>query len=201
MPETQRPGRGMSKGRMEAFTDGVVAIIITIMVLELKVPAGHDFAALAASLPVFLAYVLSYINIGLYWNNHHHLMQAVEHVNGRALWANLFLLFWLSLAPFAIRWMDESDFSALPTAAYGVVFAMAAIGYFQLQAEGIRCNGPHSILVAAIGDDRKGKLSLTLYLLAIPLAFASPWLSIAIYVAISALWFVPDKRIERLHEG
>jgi len=201
MPETQKPGRGMAKGRMEAFTDGVVAIIITIMVLELKVPAGHDFAALVASLPVFLAYVLSYINIGLYWNNHHHLMQAVERVNGRALWDNLFLLFWLSLAPFVIRWMDESDFSALPTAAYGVVFAMAAIGYFRLQAEIIRCNGPDSVLAAAIGDDRKGKLSLTLYILAIPLAFASPWLSITIYVGIAALWFVPDKRIERLHEG
>jgi uncharacterized membrane protein len=201
MPETLKPGRGMPKGRMEAFTDGVVAIIITIMVLELKVPAGHDFAALAASLPVFLAYVLSYINIGLYWNNHHHLMQAVERVNGRALWANLFLLFWLSLAPFVIRWMDESEFAALPTAAYGVVFAMAAIGYFWLQAEIIACNGPESILAAAIGDDRKGKLSLTLYLLAIPLAFITPWLSIAIYIAIAAMWFVPDRRIERLHAG
>jgi uncharacterized membrane protein len=144
MPETQKPGRGMPKGRMEAFTDGVVAIIITIMVLELKVPAGHDFAALAASLPVFLAYVLSYINIGLYWNNHHHLLQAAERVNGRALWANLFLLFWLSLAPFVIRWMDESGFAALPCAAYGVVFAMAAIGYFWLQAEIIACTIPFS---------------------------------------------------------
>ncbi len=201
MPEAQKPGRGMPKGRMEAFTDGVIAIIITIMVLELKVPAGHDFAALAASLPVFLAYVLSYVNIGLYWNNHHHLMQAVERVNGRALWANLFLLFWLSLAPFAIRWMDDSAFAALPTAAYGVVFAMAAIGYFWLQAEVAACNGPDSILATAIGDDRKGRLSLTLYLLAIPLAFVSPWLSIAIYVAIAAMWFVPDSRIERFLKG
>ncbi|MGA2636618.1 TMEM175 family protein [Methylocella sp.] len=197
MPETQQPGRGMPKGRMEAFTDGVVAIIITIMVLELKVPAGHDFAALAASLPVFLAYVLSYINIGLYWNNHHHLMQAVERVNGRALWANLFFLFWLSLAPFVIRWMDESGFVALPTAAYGVVFVMAGIGYTWLQAEIIACNGPNSILAAAIGDDRKGKLSLALYFIAIPLAFVTPWLSIAIYIVITALWFVPDKRIEQ----
>jgi uncharacterized membrane protein len=201
MPETQKSGPGMSKGRMEAFTDGVIAIIITIMVLELKVPAGHDLAALAASLPVFLAYVLSYINVGLYWNNHHHLMQAVERVNGRALWANLFLLFWLSLVPFVIRWMDESDFTALPTAAYGVVLAMAAIGYFWLQREVIACNGPDSVLAAAIGEDRKGHLSLALYILAIPLAFISPWIAIALYVAVAAMWFIPDRRIEKLAQG
>jgi uncharacterized membrane protein len=196
MAETQKPARGMAKGRMEAFTDGVVAIIITIMVLELKVPAGHDFAALAASLPVFLAYVLSFINVGLFWNNHHHLMQAVRWVNGRALWANLFLLFWLSLVPFVIRWMDENDYTALPTAAYGLVLAMAAIGYNSLQREIIACNGADTFLADAIGDDRKGKLSLALYFMAIPLAFASPWLSIAIYILIAALWFAPDRRIE-----
>ena len=142
---------------------------------------------------MFLAYVLSYINVGLYWNNHHHLMQAVERVNGRALWANLFLLFWLSLAPFVIRWMDESAFAALPTAAYGVVLAMAAIGYFCCRRESSPATGPNSALAAAIGDDRKGKLSLALYVIAIPLAFLAPWISIAIYVAIAAIWFVPDR--------
>jgi uncharacterized membrane protein len=186
---------------MEAFTDGVLAIIITVLVLELRVPHGDDLAALAASLPVFLAYVLSYINVGLYWANHHHLLQAVERVNGRALWANLFLLFWLSLVPFVIRWIDESGLTAMPTAAYGVVLALAAIGYFWLQAEVIAVNGPDSVLAAAIGDDRKGKLSLALYLLAIPLAFLAPVLSIAIYVAIAALWFNPDRRIERYADG
>lgn len=198
MPETEKPGLGMEKGRMEAFTDGVVAIIITIMVLELKVPPGHDLAALAASLPVFLAYVLSYINVGLYWNNHHHLMQPVQHVNGRALWANLFLLFWMSLIPFVIRWMDESGFTALPTAAYGVVMVMSAVGYFSLQKEIIACNGgPDSVLAAAIGKDRKGNLSLALYLLAVPLAFISPWLAISLYFAVAAIWFIPDRRIEK----
>ncbi len=201
MSEEKKPGPDMPKGRMEAFTDGVVAIIITIMVLELKVPAGHDVAALAASLPVFLAYVLSYINVGLYWNNHHHMMQAVERVNGRALWANLFLLFWLSLVPFVIRWMDESGLAALPAAAYGVVFAMAAIGYLWLQAEIIACNRQDSFLAAAIGEDRKGKASLAFYLVAVALAFIEPSISIAIYVAIAAMWFIPDRRIERLYEG
>ncbi len=203
MPDIEKPGLGMPKGRMEAFTDGVVAIIITIMVLELKVPAGHDVAALAVTLPVFFAYVLSYINIGLYWNNHHHLMQAVERVNGRALWANLFLLFWMSLIPFVIHWMDESDFyPPLPTAAYGVVMVMSAVGYFRLQKEIIACNGgPDSVLAAAIGKDRKGNLSLALYLLAIPSAFVSPWLAIALYVAVAAIWFIPDRRIEKFGQG
>ncbi|MEJ0092317.1 MAG: TMEM175 family protein [Methylocella sp.] len=191
----------MPKGRLEAFTDGVIAIIITIMVLELKAPAGHDLAALQASLPILLVYVLSYVNVGIYWNNHHHLLHAGERVNGKVLWVNLFLLFWLTLVPFVIRWMDESGFTPLPTAAYGVVLAMAAIAYFWLQWSIADCNGPESIIRAAIGKDQKGKLSLILYIAAIPLAFVSPWISIALYVAVSLMWFIPDRRIERFTGG
>ncbi len=186
----------MSKGRLEAFTDGVIAIIITIMVLELKVPEGHDLAALQASLPVFLAYVLSYVNVGIYWNNHHHLLHACERVNGKVLWINLFLLFWLSLVPFVIRWMDESGLTPLPTAAYGVILAMAAIAYFWLQWSIADCNGPDSMIRAAIGRDWKGKLSLALYVTAIPLAFVEPLISVALYIAVALMWFIPDRRIE-----
>src|SRR6266436_2800691 len=168
-------GATMTKGRLEAFTDGVIAIIITIMVLELKVPQGADLAALQASVPVFLAYVLSFVNVGIYWNNHHHMLHATDRIDGRVLWANLFLLFWLSLVPFMIRWMDEVGITALPTAAYGVVLAMAAIGYTQLQAAIVACNGQSSKLAAAVGNDFKGKISLALYVAAIPLAFVSPW--------------------------
>lgn len=188
----------MTTGRLEAFTDGVIAIIITIMVLELKAPTGNDLAALQASLPVFLAYVLSYVNVGIFWNNHHHLLHAAERVNGRALWANLFLLFWLSLVPFVIRWMDESGLTPLPTAAYGVVLAMAAIGYFWLQGALVAANAPDSILPAAIGEDWKGKLSLAFYIGAIPLAFVAPWIAVALYVTVAVMWFVPDRRIERV---
>jgi uncharacterized membrane protein len=186
----------MTKGRLEAFTDGVIAIIITIMVLELKVPPGSDLAALQASVPVFLAYVLSFVNVGIYWNNHHHMLHATDRIDGRVLWANLFLLFWLALVPFMIRWMDEAGITALPTAAYGVVLAMAAIGYTLLQTAIIACNGRSSKLAAAVGSDFKGKVSLALYIAAIPLAFVSPWISVGIYVAIAVLWFVPDRRIE-----
>jgi uncharacterized membrane protein len=186
----------MTKGRLEAFTDGVVAIIITIMVLELKVPQGADLAALQASAPVFLAYVLSFVNVGIYWNNHHHMLHATDRIDGRVLWANLFLLFWLSLVPFVIRWMDEAGITAFPTAAYGVVLGMAAIGYTQLQAAIVACNGRSSKLAAAVGSDFKGKISLALYIAAIPLAFVSPWISVGIYVAIAIVWFVPDRRIE-----
>ena len=186
----------MTKGRLEAFTDGVIAIIITIMVLELKVPQGADLAALQASVPVFLAYVLSFVNVGIYWNNHHHMLHATDRIDGRVLWANLFLLFWLSLVPFMIRWMDEAGITAFPTAAYGVVLAMAAIGYTLLQTAIIACNGRSSKLAAAVGSDFKGKASLALYIAAIPLAFVSPWISVGIYVAIAVLWFVPDRRIE-----
>jgi uncharacterized membrane protein len=186
----------MTKGRLEAFTDGVVAIIITIMVLELKVPQGSDLAALQASVPVFLAYVLSFVNVGIFWNNHHHMLHATDRIDGRVLWANLFLLFWLSLVPFVIRWMDEAGISALPTAAYGVVLAMAAIGYTLLQAAIVVCNGRSSKLGAAIGSDFKGKISLFTYVVATPLAFVSPWISVVLYVAIALMWFVPDRRIE-----
>jgi len=188
----------MSTGRLEAFTDGVVAIIITIMVLDMKVPAGADLAALAAGLPVFLAYALSYINIGIFWNNHHHMLHAAERVNGNVLWANLFLLFWLSLVPFVIRWMDDTDFATLPTAAYGAVLAMAGVGYSLLQWTIIACNGRSSKLAAAVGNDRKGKLSLLAYFAAIPLAYVSVWIAIVLYVAVAAMWLVPDRRIESI---
>jgi uncharacterized membrane protein len=189
----------MGKGRLEAFTDGVIAIIITIMVLEMKVPKGADFAALQSSLPAFLAYVLSYVNVGIFWNNHHHMLHATERIDGKVLWANLFLLFWLSLVPFVIRWMDETGFTALPTAAYGVVLAMAAIGYTLMQWAIIACNGQGSALDAAVGSDVKGgKLSLSIYIAAIPLAFVSPWIAVVLYVAVALMWFVPDRRIESI---
>jgi len=187
----------MGKGRLEAFTDGVVAIIITIMVLEVKVPQGADLASLEANLPLFLAYVLSYINVGIFWNNHHHMLHATERIDGRVLWANLMLLFWLSLIPFVIRWMDESGLTALPTAAYGVVLAMAAIGYNLLQRAIVACNGKSSRLAAAVGSDAKGKLSLASYFAAIPLAFVNPWISVALYILVAVIWFVPDPRIEK----
>src|SRR6185312_7337823 len=186
----------MGKGRVEAFTDGVIAIIITIMVLELKVPHGGDFAALRESLPVFLAYVLAFINVGLFWNNHHHMLHATKHVDGRVLWDNLALLFFLSLVPFVIRWIGEAGIGPAPVAAYGVVLTGAALSYIILQAAIIACN-PDSVLPKAVGSDRKGKLSLLGYIAAIPLAFVSPWISIAIYIAVAAMWFIPDSRIER----
>jgi uncharacterized membrane protein len=186
----------MSKGRLEAFTDGVMAIIITIMVLEMKVPHGADIAALSSSVPVFLAYVLSYINVGIFWNNHHHMLHATGHVDGKVLWANLFLLFWMSLVPLVIRWIDETGFEALPTAAYGFVLAMAAFGYVLLQRAIVARNGRSSTLAVAIGRDLKGKLSLALYIVAIPLAFIGPWIAIAIYIGIAMMWLVPDRRSE-----
>ena len=186
----------MGKGRLEAFTDGVVAIIITIMVLEMKVPHGADFAALAESLPVFCAYVLSYVNVGIFWNNHHHMMHATGHIDGRVLWANLFLLFWLSLIPFVIRWIDEAGLVALPVAAYGVVLFMAAVAYTLLQRAIVARNGRTSALAVALGSDLKGKLSLAIYATAVPLAFFQPWLSIALYVLVALIWLVPDRRIE-----
>jgi uncharacterized membrane protein len=188
----------MDKQRLEAFTDGVLAIAITIMVLELKVPAGSDFTSLASGVPVFLAYALSFANVGIFWNNHHHMLHATERINGTVLWANLFLLFWMSLVPFAIRWLDETHFAAAPTAAYGVVLAMAAIAYLLLERSIIACNGPDSRLARAVGDDLKGKVSLMVYVLAIPLAFVRPWIAIALYVAIAMMWFIPDRRIELL---
>jgi uncharacterized membrane protein len=187
----------MGKGRLEAFTDGVVAIIITIMVLELKVPHGADFAALSEGLPVLSVYVLSYINIGIFWNNHHHMLHAAGHIDGRVLWANLLLLFWLSLVPFVIRWIDEAGLVALPVAAYGVVLFMAAAAYELLQLAIVARNGRSSALAVALGSDVKGKLSMSFYASAIPLAFFQPWISIALYVLVALIWFVPDQRIER----
>jgi uncharacterized membrane protein len=186
----------MGKGRLEAFTDGVVAIIITIMVLEMKVPHGTDYAALSESVSVLSAYVLSYVNVGIFWNNHHHMMHATGHIDGRVLWANLFLLFWLSLIPLVIRWIDEAGLVAPPVAAYGVVLFMAAVAYSLLQLAIVARNGRTSALAVALGSDVKGKLSLVIYAVAIPLAFLQPWISIALYILVALMWLVPDRRIE-----
>jgi uncharacterized membrane protein len=188
----------MSKQRLEAFTDGVIAIIITIMVLDMKVPVSSDVAALRAGLPVFLAYALSYVNVGIFWNNHHHMLHITERINGIVLWANLFLLFWLSLVPFVIRWMDDTHFASMPTASYGVVLGLAAIAYLLLEHSIIACNGPHSKLARAVGSDLKGKISLSLYVVAIPLAYVRPWIAIALYVVVAMIWFIPDRRIESI---
>lgn len=196
-PDDGKSRRGMRSGRLEAFTDGVVAIVITIMVLELQVPKDGTLAALSDSAPILLAYVLSFINVGLYWNNHHHLMQATGRIDGRVLWANLFLLFWLSLVPFVIRWLDESGFSAMATAAYGVVLGMAALGYELTEQSIIACNGQQSAVAKAIGRDWKGKISLVLYIIAVPTAFFARPVAIVIYVAVLLIWLVPDRRIER----
>jgi uncharacterized membrane protein len=188
----------MGKGRLEAFSDGVLAIAITIMVLELKVPHQADLAALKPILPVFLSYVLSFIYVGIYWNNHHHMLHAVRSVSGPILWANLNLLFWLSLVPFVTSWMGENHLAPLPVALYGVVLLMAAGSYTLLTRMIIRHEGKDSPLALATGGDRKGKVSLLLYILAIPLAFVSVWPAIALYVAVAVIWFIPDRRIERV---
>ncbi|MBA2934019.1 DUF1211 domain-containing protein [Sphingomonas sp. CGMCC 1.13654] len=188
----------MKTERMTAFTDGVVAIIITIMVLELKVPESADLKGLLGAAPILAAYVLSYINVGLYWNNHHHLLQTADHIDGRSLWANLFLLFWLSLVPFVIRWIDEAGFVALPVAAYGFVLGLSGASYLWLQREIIRVNGgPDSHLARALGPDWKGRLSLAGYTVATIAAFFAPRLAIAVYVVIACIWLIPDRRIER----
>jgi uncharacterized membrane protein len=187
----------MGKGRLEAFTDGVLAIAITIMVLELKVPHETDLAGVQASLPLLCAYLLSFVNVGIFWVNHHHMLHATDRIDGRVLWANLALLFWLSLVPFVIRWMDEAGFTAWPTAAYGFVLMMAAISYTVMQWMIVECNGRSSRLAAAIGNDLKGKASLAMYALAIPLAFVHPWIAIGLYIAVALVWLVPDRRIEK----
>lgn len=187
----------MKKTRLEAFSDGVIAIIITIMVLELKVPHGTTTAALLPLLPVLLSYVLSFVYVGIYWNNHHHMLHATGTVNGWVLWANLHLLFWLSLLPFASGWLGENHIAAVPTALYGVVLLMAALAYVGLQQAIIACNGRNSTLARAIGRDFAGKVSPLGYLLAIGLAFFRPWLSDLLYAAVAALWFIPDRRIEK----
>ncbi|HEU4365559.1 MAG TPA: TMEM175 family protein [Candidatus Krumholzibacteria bacterium] len=188
----------MSKGRLEAFFDGVVAIVITIMVLEMKVPHGDGVVALAPIIPVLLSYILSFIYLGIYWNNHHHMMHTCTRTTGSMLWANLHLLFWLSLVPFTTGWMGENHLAPLPAAAYGLVLLMAAIAYWILQQRIIISQGEDSLLKKAIGGDWKGKLSPLLYVVAIGAAFLSPWISVGIYAAVAVIWVVPDRRIERL---
>jgi uncharacterized membrane protein len=187
----------MTRGRLEAFSDGVVAILITIMVLELKVPHGTDVVALKPLLPVFLSYVLSFIFVGIYWNNHHHMLHLVDKVHGPILWANLHLLFWLSLVPFTTGWMGENHFAPLPTAIYGVDLLCCAIAYTILTVTIVRYQGPNSKLAAAMGRDKKGKASLLLYVIAIPMAFVNEWVAYGIYIAVALIWLVPDRRIER----
>jgi uncharacterized membrane protein len=188
----------MGTSRLEAFSDGVLAIIITIMVLELKVPHGAELAALWPLLPVFLSYLLSFIYVGIYWNNHHHMLYAAKRVNGAILWANLHLLFWLSLVPFVTGWMGENHFAAAPTALYGVVLLMAATAYWILQRTIMAEHGHDSVLAVAVGSDLKGKLSPLLYLIAIPTAFVQQWIAGALYVLVALMWLVPDRRIERV---
>jgi uncharacterized membrane protein len=191
----------MKKGRLEAFSDGVIAIIITIMVLELKTPHGSDWAAIRPLVPVFLAYVLSFVYLGIYWNNHHHMLYVTERINGGILWANMHLLFWLSLIPFATAWMGENHLATLPTAVYGGVMLAAAVAYFVLQRLIIAQQGPHSKLKAAVGRDVKGKLSPLIYVAAIVMAFVNQWVSVALYVLVALMWLIPDRRIEaRLDE-
>ena len=197
----QAGGSALSKGRLEAFSDGVIAIIITIMVLELKVPHGTDWAALRPRLPVFLSYVLSFVFVGIYWNNHHHLLQAIRHVNGRVLWANLHLLFWLSLIPFVTAWMGENHFASRPVALYGVVLLFAGCAYYVLTRALISCHGKDSTLASALGSDFKGKISVVIYAVGIPLAFLVPWLACALYVLVATMWLIPDLRLERMLGG
>jgi uncharacterized membrane protein len=188
----------MGKNRLEAFSDGVIAIIITIMVLEIKVPHGEAIETLVPLIPVFLSYVLSFLYIGIYWNNHHHMFHATQNITGPMLWTNLHLLFWLSLIPFATGWMGENHFAAAPSALYGVVLLMTAIAYWTLQQRIIASQGPNSILKKAVGGDWKGKLSLILYAVAIPLAFRWQWASMGLYVFVALLWLIPDRRIENV---
>ena len=188
----------MTTNRLEAFSDGVLAIIITIMMLELKIPHGVELDALQPLLPVFLGYVLSFLYIGIYWSNHHHMFHSTRHVSGGILWANLHLLFWLSLIPFTTAWVNENHLASTPTAVYGFVLLMAAIAYYILQSAIIAQQGPGSLLAAAIGRDWKGKISPLVYLAAIPLAFVTPLISDSLYVAVALLWLIPDRRIERV---
>lgn len=187
----------MTKGRMEAFSDGVFAVIITIMVLEMKPPRGVSLVSLQPVLPVFLSYVLSFVYVGIYWNNHHHLLQAAKHVAGGILWANLHLLFWLSLTPFVTAWMGENHFAPWPVALYGLVLLLAGTAYFILTKTLIASHGKDSTLSRSIGGDRKAKLSLVVYAAAIPLSFSQPWIACACYIMVAIMWFLPDRRIER----
>jgi len=187
----------MGKGRLEAFSDGVIAVIITIMVLELKVPHGSDLATLVPLVPVFLSYVLSFVYIGIFWNNHHHMLHAVQSINGRALWGNLHLLFWLSLVPFVTGWVNENHFAAVPVAFYGVVLLMSGVSYYLFERVLIAHHGKDSRLARAMGKDLKGIVSVLIYVVAIVLAFVNPWVSCALYIFVAIMWFIPDPRIER----
>jgi uncharacterized membrane protein len=187
----------MSKNRIEAFSDGVLAIIITIMVLELKVPHNGSLAALRPVLPVFLSYLLSFIYVGIYWNNHHHMFQGVKHINGQVLWANLHLLFWLSLIPFATAWMGENDFTTWPTTIYGVILFLAGFAYFILTRVLIASHGRDSAFATTIGSDWKEKTSMYVYIAAIPVAFLNSWLALALYILVALMWFIPDRRFEK----
>lgn len=187
----------MNKNRMEAFSDGVLAIIITIMVLEIKVPHGESFKDLFPLIPIFLSYILSFLYLGIYWNNHHHLMQTVKHVSANILWSNLHLLFWLSLIPFTTGWLGENNFAHEPMALYGVVLLMAAIAYYILQLQIIKSHGKDSVLAKAIGSDLKGKLSQAFYVLGIIFAWISTWVSGALFITVALMWLIPDRRIER----
>ncbi|WP_342645716.1 TMEM175 family protein [Mucilaginibacter sp. CSA2-8R] len=188
----------MNKGRLEAFSDGVIAIIITIMVLELKTPHGNTLADLKPLIPVALSYVLSFVYVGIYWNNHHHMLHAVRQVRGAALWANLHLLFWLSIIPFVTSWMGENQFSEWPVALYGVIMLMSAIAYSILAAILVKQAGPESTLARAMGHDWKGKISIVIYLVSIALAFLQPAISLCLYALVAVIWFIPDTRIERV---
>ncbi len=187
----------MSKGRMEAFSDAVMAVIITIMVLEMKAPHGTSLADLRPVVPVMLSYVLSFVYIGIYWNNHHHLLYAIQRVNGATLWANLHLLFWLSLVPFTTAWMGENHLDSWPVAVYGIVLLLAGVAYFILARVLIRLHGAGSTLATSLGSDRKSKISILIYAAAVPLAFVLPWIATVGYVAVAIIWLVPDRRIER----
>jgi len=187
----------MNKSRLEAFSDGVLAVIITIMVLEMKSPGGTSLADLRPVIAVFLSYVLSFVYIGIYWNNHHHLLHATQRVNGATLWANLHLLFWLSLVPFTTAWMGENHLDSWPVAVYGIVLLLAASAYFILTRALIRIHGHGSTLATSFGSDRKGKISIAIYVAAIPLAFVQPWIAAAGYVIVAIMWLIPDRRIER----
>ena len=186
----------MTKGRIEAFTDGVIAILITIMVLELKVPHGATLADLRPLIPVALSYLLSFIYLGIYWNNHHHMLAATHKIDGSVMWANLHLLLWLSLVPFTTAWMGENHFEKTPSAVYGVTLLMAAIAYYIMQSRILRLEGPHSVLATAVGRDKKGKISPLIYAIAIPMAYVSPWISGSLYVLVALIWLLPDPRIE-----
>jgi uncharacterized membrane protein len=191
----------MSSGRMEAFSDGVIAILITVMVLELPTPHGTTWAALHDALPVLLCYLLSFVYLGIYWNNHHHMLQATDRTNGQILWANLHLLFWLSLVPFTTAWLGENDFAATPAAAYGIVLLAAAVAYYLLQRAIIGNQGEGSLVAAAIGRDLKGKLSPLLYAAAIGLSFLNRWVAMAVYAGVAVMWLIPDRRLERTITG